>query len=57
MHRVYHSTIAMVTHNPLDAEYAERTVFLKDGLNSGEMVRENLDDYSAEAINSRLLHL
>jgi putative ABC transport system ATP-binding protein len=57
MHRVFHCTIAMVTHNPVDAQYAERTVFLKDGVNAAEFVRGGPGEYSAAAINNRLLQL
>lgn len=56
-HHTFHTTIAMVSHNPIDAEYAERTIFLKDGLLVDTMEKTNETTYTAEALNRRLLQL
>jgi putative ABC transport system ATP-binding protein len=56
-HHSFHTTIVMVSHNPIDAEYAERTIFLKDGLLVDTMEKTNETIYTAEALNRRLLQL
>ena len=36
-------TIVMVTHDPVAASYADRIVFLEDGVTSGEMLDPTTD--------------
>jgi putative ABC transport system ATP-binding protein len=45
-------TVAMVTHDPVAASYADRVVFLADGRVVGE-----LDNPTADAVAARLAHL
>jgi putative ABC transport system ATP-binding protein len=56
-HRHFRTTILMVSHNPIDATYAERTVFLKDGVIADVLKKETGAEYTAELINNRLLSL
>jgi putative ABC transport system ATP-binding protein len=56
-HRRYQTTIIMVTHSPVAAAYAGRTVFLKDGKIAASLERVAAEQYDAEAINYRLLQL
>jgi len=53
--RTYHKTIIMVTHSPMAAAHAERTIFLRDGAIVASLERCTADQYDAEAINQRLL--
>ena len=57
VHHTFHTTIVMVSHNPIYAEYAERTIFLKDGLIVDTMEKTDGTTYTAEALNRRLLQL
>jgi putative ABC transport system ATP-binding protein len=56
-HQQFQTTIMMVSHNPIDAAYAERTVFLKDGAIVDIMEKGKEIVYTAETINTRLLSL
>ena len=41
---VTHTTVVMVTHEPVAAQHADRVVVLRDGLVSGEFVVEEFED-------------
>ncbi len=56
-HQQFRTTIVMVSHNPIDAAYTERTVFLKDGVIVDSMEKQEEAVYNAESINNRLLNL
>ena len=56
-HQQFQTTIMMVSHNPIDAVYAERIVFLKDGIIADAMEKGKDMAYNVEAINNKLLGL
>lgn len=56
-HQEFQTTIIMVTHSPVAAEYAEQTFFLKDGLVVDSLVQKNSSEYSAKTINDKLIAL
>lgn len=56
-HQKFQTTIIMVSHNPIDAEYAERTVFLKDGRIVDSIEKQKEAVYNADILNNRLLSL
>jgi len=56
-HKEYHSTIIMVTHSPLAAEFCEKTIFLKDGQVVDTFEKKNNNDYSSRSIYERMLKM
>ena len=48
----FDQTIVMVTHNPLDASYADRIVFLDDG-----HVVDEMTEPTAERVLDKMKHL
>lgn len=56
-HAQYNSTIIMVTHSPLAAEYCDKTLFLKDGHVIDTLDKKTHSHYSSKTIYDRMLNL
>jgi len=56
-HEKYKTTIVMVTHSPFTAEYAEKVIFMKDGLVADTLERATNEQYSAKLIYDKMAAL